>query len=589
MAEINIKITATDDASAALKKLEDALTGAGKKSKDTGMSFTELKSVFDLVAGGAGQVAQAIQAAFEFAEAGAQIQRLQDAGNNLARSMGANYDDILAALRKASMGMIADTDLMLGANKAMMLGVATSASQMAKLMEVAAFRARAMGISTTQAFGDIVTGIGRMSPMILDNLGIVVNAEERFRAYAKANGIAAEAIDGATKKQILLNSVLEEGGKQIEEAGGLVLDQAGAYEQMTASLKNATDAASKYFANQTTWLVTGAQKSVDAETKRFDALNKVLELYKSGKITFLQYVSYSDALTRSTDNAAGVMVKLAIANNEVITSLRGVNDMTAANTEATQEATTAQRELSQATYESGVEGGLLSGALDNAAAATYAFKEATDASRDSTVEAKKAVVDWMSALDTGISSTIGRAIEQLKFFAAGGGDLQKSFESVKAALLAGKIKPSEAQQYFRELFVAAELLKVKLGDIDMKEAAQNIADELNIPLEDANKLLDDIIAKTQQKLTMEIDVKLNYPGSGPPGTQNPNWKPPQEQAAGGPQFPGGSYWVGENGPELVTPAGPGYVTNNTFSMTVNTQASESAVISDFRLLQAMAG
>ena len=33
-------------------------------------------------------------------------------------------------------------------------------------------RGRAMGLSTTQAFGDIVTGIGRMSPLILDNLGI---------------------------------------------------------------------------------------------------------------------------------------------------------------------------------------------------------------------------------------------------------------------------------------------------------------------------------------------------------------------------------------------------------------------------------
>jgi hypothetical protein len=83
---------------------------------------------------------------------------------------------------------------MLSANKAMSLGVADSTDEFTTLMEIARVKAKNMGLSTTQAFNDIVTGLGRSSPLILDNLGITINATEAQEEYAKALGKTASEL-----------------------------------------------------------------------------------------------------------------------------------------------------------------------------------------------------------------------------------------------------------------------------------------------------------------------------------------------------------------------------------------------------------
>jgi len=130
----------------------------------------------------------AIKEVQDAAKEGAAFQRMEDASASLARSLDADMSEIMDALREASLGMVSDFDLMQAASRAMMLGVSADSEQLAQLMEVAALRGRAMGISTTQAFNDIVTGIGRASPMILDNLGIVVDAEGKYQDYAESVG-----------------------------------------------------------------------------------------------------------------------------------------------------------------------------------------------------------------------------------------------------------------------------------------------------------------------------------------------------------------------------------------------------------------
>ena len=130
-------------------------------------SLTTSAAAMTAVVVGAGL---AISKAFEFSEEGAQLERLRASSDALATHYGANMTDMVSTLRTASQGTIADTDLMLSANKAMMLGVTANSDQMANLLQIAALRGRAMGEDVTKAFNDIVVGIGRMSPRILENL-----------------------------------------------------------------------------------------------------------------------------------------------------------------------------------------------------------------------------------------------------------------------------------------------------------------------------------------------------------------------------------------------------------------------------------
>jgi len=227
------------------KGAQDAAKGLGGVSQEAGKQESALGSLnsswvkLGASIAGVGVVTKKI---FDFGEQGAGIERLRDAGEDLAAGFGVSFDEIQDKVREASLNTVSDLDVMRAANRAMMLGVSADADQLASLMEVAAFRGRAMGLTTTQAFSDIVTGVGRMSPLILDNLGIVVDAESRYAEYAETMGITADELDTATKRQILLNSVLEEGQSQIAAAGGLVEDTATKFERMDAAVANAGDA-----------------------------------------------------------------------------------------------------------------------------------------------------------------------------------------------------------------------------------------------------------------------------------------------------------------------------------------------------------
>jgi hypothetical protein len=217
--------------SSAREGMQD-LAGSMKASgSGIDMTMIALNQAFEL----AGKVSQAMQKVIEFSKEGAQIQRLADTSSALAKSMGLNMGEIVRSIQQASLGMVSEYDVMQSASRAMMLGVGNSAEQLGQLMEAAAIRGRAMGISTTQAFNDIITGIGRMSPQILDNLGIITDAEATYAAYADSIGKTAASLTGAEKKQALLNRLLGESQSLLQQTGGLTLDAAGSWEVMQAA------------------------------------------------------------------------------------------------------------------------------------------------------------------------------------------------------------------------------------------------------------------------------------------------------------------------------------------------------------------
>ena len=245
---VQVDITATNNASPVIKQVAADIGGlevsadnagngvSGANNEMAGMVITAqgLGQALSIVTAGAA----AFAAAFEFGEIASGNERLATSGELLANSYGESLDNILAKVGAASMGTVSNLDIIASANKAMMLGVGGDAEQLANLMEIAAFRGRAMGLETSQAFDDMARGIGRMSPMILDNLGIVVDAESIYAAYAESVGKTSGELSRSEKVQALLNKVLEEGNKQLEEAGGLVVDNATNYERWNAELEN---------------------------------------------------------------------------------------------------------------------------------------------------------------------------------------------------------------------------------------------------------------------------------------------------------------------------------------------------------------
>jgi hypothetical protein len=209
----------------------------------------------------------------------------------------------------------------------------------------------------------------------------------------------------------------------------------------------------------------------------------------------------------------------------------------------------------------------LEGAAEGFDVVADSTKRANDALAGIGPAAKKS----LGELDISLDNTISNYLEQIAFLQGGGAEIQAAFESVRGWVEDGKITPAQAEDYMGELFVQSEALQVDLGNITAADAAQNIADTLGVSLENAKKMLDDIIAL--DGFTLEGFLNLNVyanavapeGGSGPGGGGGGgggNGGGNELRAGGGPVRADGSYVVGEMGVELFKPNRAGQVVPN---------------------------
>jgi hypothetical protein len=215
-------------------------------------------------------------------------------------------------MREASQGTISNTELMLSANRAMMLGVADSAEEMATLMEIAGARGKAMGLSTAQAFSDLVTGLGRQSAMILDNLGITVDAEAANEAYAKQLGTTSSKLTEAEKKQALLNAVVQDSTDILaanKDAGG---DAASNFERMDASIQNAKVALGELFSPAVAAI---AQSIADAAVSATEGMKALAETDSNLAKALTPDLLAIELLRENIDSLNASMREMADAGN----------------------------------------------------------------------------------------------------------------------------------------------------------------------------------------------------------------------------------------------------------------------------------
>lgn len=220
---------------------------------------------------------------------GAESQRMNAA---FVEQWGERAPAAMEALRAASHGAISDMDLMLSANRAKMLHVTDDYNELARLLEVATARGRAMGLSTQQAFNDLVTGIGRISPLILDNLGILTGGEATFEAYAASIGKSGQELTDIEKRQALVNKVLE-------ESVDVTLDAAGQVESLQAAKANLRSEIGLLVTDFIT--ETGA---VEALTVKVNELRGAMEFERNASAQAAEMSrGFNEALSAGIDNA----------------------------------------------------------------------------------------------------------------------------------------------------------------------------------------------------------------------------------------------------------------------------------------------
>ena len=150
--------------------------------------------------------------------------------------LSSTSDVFLPKLRTATQGLASDLSLVSAANRALALGL--NEAQIPELFAAATARAKVLGVSVSSAVNDISTGIGRLSPLILDNLGIVFDSETVYKDYAATIGKTASNLTEFEKKQALTNAVIGSTTVLLDSVELSLNTAADAQERLNASVEN---------------------------------------------------------------------------------------------------------------------------------------------------------------------------------------------------------------------------------------------------------------------------------------------------------------------------------------------------------------
>ena len=165
--------------------------------------------------------------------------------DNLRISAGLS-SDTLQKLEEATNNTVDRMELMRQANNAMLLGVARSSDELAEMFDSAQRLARALGKDATFGIESFVTGLGRQSRLMLDNIGIVVRVDDAYEKYARTLGITVTEMTDAQKKTAFLNEGLAQATAKAETLGVEILSTSDKLRTTDKAIKELRQSVSQF-------------------------------------------------------------------------------------------------------------------------------------------------------------------------------------------------------------------------------------------------------------------------------------------------------------------------------------------------------
>ena len=165
------------------------------------------------------------------------LEGVETAFNNLRKEAGFSINTF-SKLDKALNGTADRMTIMEQANNVMLLGITDSEEQMAEMFDVAQRLARALGKDAAFGIESLVTGLGRQSKLMLDNLGIMVDVEAANKTYAEALGKTTSQLTDQERKQAFINEAMRQGKELVAGIGEESLTTADKLKQLNTSVTN---------------------------------------------------------------------------------------------------------------------------------------------------------------------------------------------------------------------------------------------------------------------------------------------------------------------------------------------------------------
>lgn len=240
-----------------------ATKAAAADTKNLASQFGEVYSAVRLFIA-AGIAREIVNINLEMAKLSGNVEGVQRAfEKQVPNSVG-----LLNQLRAATQNSVTDLELMQKTLQAQNFGI--DVQRLPELLEFAAIRAQQTGVSVDYLVNSIVTGIGRKSILILDNLGI---SATRLKGEFNGAALAAQSVGDVT------NAVADIAQEEMRKMGGFVSTAATEVDQLTVSWHDLRVEASKFFTEGAAGGINGLLKSyVDSFKAWIEAHNRGIDV-----------------------------------------------------------------------------------------------------------------------------------------------------------------------------------------------------------------------------------------------------------------------------------------------------------------------
>lgn len=314
-ATIKLKDELSKQLAAIDKRVTDFASSYEKHMKKTerGMRSLHLAAKLFNITVGVKMAKGIIGAMDAFAKFTGRAQGLEKSFHNLLKSAGEDSQRVLSDLREATLHTVDDIKLFELSNIALSLRAAENREQLVQLASVATKLSQVFGVSVSQAFQDLAVGLGRQSRLVLDNLGIIVRAEDAYRKYADIMNLNANALTDAQKRQAFLTEALRQAELTAARAGNVLNTIGFAWQRLGAVLKNIFFDFAKEMASPIT-------KFVDSLA---EGLRKAREEIRRYLKAFAEVAGFSEVLGLDPDKVASLVKKMV---RSVLIALAAIRD-----------------------------------------------------------------------------------------------------------------------------------------------------------------------------------------------------------------------------------------------------------------------
>lgn len=267
-------------------KLTDAQKKQTQRTRILGGSFAVIRSkllLFNFA------MALGIRQLIDFTKSSSRLDSMRASFDSLSRG-AMDSQKTLENLKNATNNTMSEFDLLQQANNALVLGVAKTSAEMSEMFDIAQRLGRALGRDTTSSVESLITGIGRQSRLMLDNIGIIVKTKDAYALYAKELNKTVDSLTETEQKQAFLNATLESARQKVALVGEETANAQSVFEKLSASLDNT----GAIIGNALTPLMVSLAKAMTSLSNSFAlATNKLfgLEIAEKRQLTLLRELS----------------------------------------------------------------------------------------------------------------------------------------------------------------------------------------------------------------------------------------------------------------------------------------------------------